>query len=74
MSNRKAIDDTRSDMTASQVLATANIKSNLIPIYEENRDKSITTSKNVSKLIDLDPRNSFQKKIDIEQIINFNMA
>ena len=74
MSNKKHIDESMSDMSASQMLATANIKSNLMSIYEENRDKSITTHKNISKLIDLTPRNTVEKKLDIDTIVTFNKA
>ena len=74
MSNPKHIDESMSEMSASQMLATANIKSNLMPIYEENRDKSITTHKNISKLIDVTPRNPAEKILDIDTIITFNKA
>lgn len=74
MHGKCTVNETMSSLTASQVLATANIKSDRVKLYEENRDKSITTSKNVSKLIDLAPRSPLERKMDIEQIISFSKA
>lgn len=57
-----------------EVLATAGILSSQIAKYDENREKSITTSKNISNLAEIGPKSIFEKKTDVAEIISFNKA